>query len=120
MEQSDQPLGLALSEGLGPLPEDALRQQAFVILSRLQSGTEDVVRLDAALAAVAAERERIAQHFDARDRVPDGKPMGIGFYDPHEPAEIIRAFGPNVDIRKGLKWKSTSLPSKRLPKTSRP
>lgn len=39
-------------------PEDELRRQAFLILSRLQSGTEDVVRLDVALAAVAAERER--------------------------------------------------------------
>jgi len=39
-------------------PEDTLREQAFLILSRLQSGTEDVVRLDAALAAVVAERER--------------------------------------------------------------
>jgi hypothetical protein len=36
-------------------------------------------------AAVAAERERIAAHFDARD-----KGCG-GFYDAHEPAEIIRA-----------------------------
>ena len=35
----------------------------------------------------AAERERIAQHFDSRDK-------GVGgFYDPHEPAEIIRAMG---------------------------
>jgi signal transduction histidine kinase len=33
---------------------DALRQQAFVILSRLQSGTEDVVRLNSALAALDA------------------------------------------------------------------
>jgi hypothetical protein len=52
------PAKVRLTDGLGPLPEDALRQQAFVILSRLQSGTEDVVRLDTALAAVAAERER--------------------------------------------------------------
>ena len=35
---------------------------AFSILSPLQSGTEDVVRLDAALAAVAAERERWLSH----------------------------------------------------------
>ena len=35
-------------------------------------------------AAVAAERERIAAHFDARD-------FGVGgFYDAHEPAQIIR------------------------------
>ena len=44
--------------------EDTLHQASFVILSRLQSGTEDVVRLDVALAAVAAavakERERCA------------------------------------------------------------
>jgi hypothetical protein len=58
MSNSDKPLAVPLSEVLGPLPEEALRQQAFVILSRLQSGTENVVRLDAALAAVAAERER--------------------------------------------------------------
>lgn len=54
------PGALGSNDGLGPLPEDALRQQAFLIISRLQSGTEDVVRLDAALAAVAAERERCA------------------------------------------------------------
>jgi hypothetical protein len=36
-------------------------------------------------AAVAAERERIAAEFDSRDK-------GVGgFYDAHEPAEIIRA-----------------------------
>lgn len=46
---------------LGQPPEDTLRQQAFMILSRLQSGTENVVRLDAALAAVAAERERMLE-----------------------------------------------------------
>ena len=41
-------------------------------------------------AALSEERERIAQHFDSRDK-------GVGgFYDPHEPAEIIRALGPNV------------------------
>ena len=51
-----------MTHELGKLPEDALRRQAFVILSRLQSGTEDVVCLDAALAAVAAERERMNQH----------------------------------------------------------
>lgn len=52
------PTQFGLSEGLGPLPQDTLRQQSFTILSRLQSGTENVVRLDTALAAVAAERER--------------------------------------------------------------
>ena len=41
-------------------------------------------------AAASAERERIACHFDERDK-------GVGgFYDPHEPAEIIRALTPNV------------------------
>ena len=41
-------------------------------------------------AAVAAERERIAKHFDSLDK-------GVGgFYDPHEPAWIIRNLGPNV------------------------
>ena len=42
-------------------PEDTLRQHSFVILGRLQSGTEDVVNLDVALAAVAAEREASAK-----------------------------------------------------------
>jgi hypothetical protein len=32
------------------------------------------------------ERERLAKVFDELDK-------GIGFYDPHEPAEIIRARG---------------------------
>ena len=41
-------------------PEDTLRQHSFVISGRLQSGTEDVVNLDVALAAVAAEREDTA------------------------------------------------------------
>lgn len=58
MDNERTPGALGSNDGLGPLPEDALRQQAFLILSRLQSGTEDVVRLDAALAAVAEERER--------------------------------------------------------------
>jgi hypothetical protein len=33
--------------------------------------------------AIALERERLAKVFDELDK-------GIGFYDPHEPAEIIR------------------------------
>ena len=45
-----------------------------------------------ATAVEAAERERIAQHFDSRDKGAGG------FYDPHEPAEIIRALGPNVKL----------------------
>jgi hypothetical protein len=51
-----------------------------------------------ARAVQAEERERIAAHFDERDRGPDGKPLGIGFYDPHEPAEIIRALWPNDEV----------------------
>lgn len=47
-------------------PEDILRQHSFVILGRLQSGTEDVVNLDVALAAVAAEREACAKLCDAQ------------------------------------------------------
>lgn len=38
--------------------ENTLHQASFVILSRLQSGTENVVRLDVALAAVAAANAR--------------------------------------------------------------
>ena len=37
-------------------------------------------------AGVAKEREACAKLFDNRDN-------GIGFYEPHEPAEIIRARG---------------------------
>lgn len=36
----------------------------------------------------AEERERIARHFDERDNGAGG------FYEPHEPAEIIRALTP--------------------------
>ena len=65
-----------------PLPEDALKQQAFLILSRLRSCTEDVVRLDAALAAVAAERERCAKIAEAatkeqRDSIAHLCPGGV-------------------------------------------
>lgn len=75
MDNERTPGALGSNDGLGPLPEDALRQQAFLILSRLQSGTEDVVRLDAALAAVAAERERCAGACDDEARLweADGK-----------------------------------------------
>ena len=45
---------------------------------------------DAGVAAGAdTERERIAREFDRRD-------TGNGFYEPHEPAEIVRALGPNA------------------------
>lgn len=54
------PLNRHLIGGLNVSTEDTLRQQAFVILSRLQSGTEDVVRLSDALEAIAAEREDMA------------------------------------------------------------
>lgn len=57
----------------------AVRRQPFY--------TADQMR-DHADACAAAERERIAQHFDSRDKGAGG------FYDPHEPAEIIRALGP--------------------------
>lgn len=52
-------------------PQDALRMNAFTILSRLQSGTEEVVRLDVALAALDAERKRwqsIAENSNAAVR----------------------------------------------------
>lgn len=46
-----------------------------------------------AYAAGAADmKERCAKEFDRRDGG-----FGIGFYDPHEPAEIIRALGDNDD-----------------------
>ena len=87
MEQSSPPGVLGLSEGLGPLPEDTLRWHAFPILSRLQSGTDDVVRLDVALAAVAAERERCAAIADEFDECRD---FGAG--------DVIRG-GPNVVVQ---------------------
>jgi hypothetical protein len=44
----------------------------------------DIADLEVFAALVAsAERERLAKVFDKLDK-------GIGFYDPHEPAEIIR------------------------------
>ena len=46
--------------------------------------------------AQAIERERIAQHFDSRDKGAGG------FYDPHEPAEIIRALGPSIEVEAPL------------------
>ena len=45
--------------------------------------TADQLR-ETVAAAVAREREACAKEFDDRNN-------GIGFYDPHEPAEIIRA-----------------------------
>ena len=42
----------------------------------------------AALVA-AAERERIAAEFDRRAVYSDGTPSS-GWYEPHEPAEIVR------------------------------
>lgn len=52
---------------VGPLVADGLRQKAFVILSRLQSGTENVVRLDDALSAIVAGRDcRLCAHFTTK------------------------------------------------------
>lgn len=71
--------------------EDTLRQQAFVILSPLRSGTEDVVRLSDALEAVAAEREACAKecdelHHNWRWDDDDDSPSG-----PRDCAVAIRA-----------------------------
>lgn len=43
----------------------------------------------AALVA-ARERERVAQEFDRRAVLSDGGPA-VGWYEPNEPAEIVRA-----------------------------
>lgn len=43
-------------------------------------------------AGAEAMKERCAKEFDRRDGG-----LGIGFYDPHEPAEIIRALGDSDD-----------------------
>lgn len=61
----------ASNDGLGLEPEATLRQQSFLILSRLQSGTENVVRLDVALAAVAAARERCAKLIEPKNPPSD-------------------------------------------------
>lgn len=64
--------------------EDTLRQHSFVILGRLQSGTEDVVTLDVALAAVTAEREACAE-------LVDGLSSGPYALSGREIVEAIRA-----------------------------
>ena len=66
--------------------EDIIRMAREVGLPHWYE-TEGVVNEEllikfAALVA-SAERERLAKVFDELDK-------GIGFYDPHEPAEIIR------------------------------
>lgn len=47
------------------------------------------LRKDAALVA-ARERERVAREFDRRAVLSDGGPA-VGWYEPNEPAEIVRA-----------------------------
>jgi hypothetical protein len=70
-------------------PSDVLHKQSFLVMSRLQSGTEDVVRLDAALAAIAQarrdERERCAKVCDYLHA------SGRIVYTPDECAAAIRA-----------------------------
>ena len=65
--------------------EDIIRMAREVDMDYLQyispEAFEKVVRFAALVAS--AERERLANVFDERDK-------GIGFYDTHEPAEIIR------------------------------
>lgn len=65
-------------------------------VEQMEAYAREAVRLN-----MAEERERIAAHFDDRDRGHDGKPLGVGFYEPHEPAEIIRSLGPNTHGIKG-------------------
>lgn len=48
--------------------------------------------------AAAAERERIACEFDRRAVYDDGTPSS-GWYEPHEPAEIVRAMRPKADVQ---------------------
>ena len=51
----------------------------------------------AALVA-AAERERIACEFDRRAVYADGT-QSSGWYEPHEPAEIVRAMRPKANAQ---------------------
>ena len=102
MEQTDPPAKVASTTGLGPLVPCPMCDSRSGYALKDGVVTPMMAELTAFAEAVrAAERERIARHFDARDRGRDGEPMGIGFYDPHEPAEIIRALGPNVAIKRG-------------------
>lgn len=60
---------------------------AFAKLVAAKERAEFAVHaVDIARRAVAEEREACAKLFEDRDN-------GIGFYEPHEPAEIIRARG---------------------------
>ena len=64
--------------------------RSFLILSRLQSGTETVVRLDEALAEIAAEREACAKICDdlhEKWKFGEGEESRSG---PKECAEAIR------------------------------
>jgi hypothetical protein len=100
------PGALGSDEWLGALPEDALRRHAFQILSRLQSGIEDVVRLDVALAAVATERERVRRPVmafaaDLRACVPILAERGMteaAAKFAKRAAELESLVGPNVGI----------------------
>lgn len=61
----------------------------------LQGDCDGEIEADAMFASFAAlvaarERERVAQEFDRRAVLSDGGPA-VGWYEPNEPAEIVRA-----------------------------
>jgi hypothetical protein len=84
-----------------PVHGDMTGYQTARAISRhlgIAISNEDAVRLHNHIQSIAAnaytngilnEREACAQEFDKRNN-------GIGFYEPHEPAEIIRARGVNA------------------------
>ena len=86
MHPNSPPLTVPLSDQLGLSPERAAFEAHMNATAPMYWRTTEHAR-DAWkiwLAATAAERERIALDFDRRDK-------GVGgFYDPHEPAGIIR------------------------------
>jgi hypothetical protein len=72
-------------EGIWVDPSLMIDVAAKSVLECLDTQIKNMVQM-----AVEAEREACAQLFDARD-------TGTGFYEPHEPAEMIRARGNKHD-----------------------
>ena len=73
---------------------DAVMRAVYAMLRSAPNFDGRIGEIEAAVWAAlgsvqAEERERIAEHFDSRDK-------GVGgFYHLHEPAEIVRSLGPN-------------------------
>ena len=79
-------------DGIIKLTREAGQQHSGTSLVGIQS-----LERFASLVA-AAERERIACEFDRRAVYADGT-QSSGWYEPHEPAEIVRAMRPKTDAQ---------------------